>query len=144
MAAYKGRDCDVLIGTTGRVAYMDTWSLTASIGTAEVHGFGADSKEFKQTLREWNGSISGTLDRSDTDQADILDQFEDGTLAAISLRLYTLSTDTVAGTSYMEYWGGSAMMTGVSVGSNVNDKVSVGFTYQGTSDMSYTTGTDAI
>lgn len=142
MAAYRGRDCDVLIGTTGQVAYMDSWTYNGAIGTAEITGYGADSKEFGQTLREWSGSIAGTLDRSDTDQADLLDQFEDGTLASVSVRLYTLSTGTVAGTSYMEYWGGAVKMTGVTVGSNVADKVAVSFTFQGTSNVSYTTGTD--
>ena len=128
MAAYNGKDGYVAIaGST--VAYIDTWSLNSEIGTAEVTGFGDGAKAYVSTLKGHTMSWSGTLDRSDTDQAALMDQFEDGTLASIAMRLYTQSAN---------YWSGSVKMTGMTVNSQVGDKVAV--TFNGTVDgeLSYT------
>lgn len=132
---YAGKDGQVSIGAAV-VAFMDTWSLTAGIGTAEVTAFGDNSKAFGQTIREWSGNFAGTMDRTDTDQADLMDQYEDGTLASVSLRMYvnTATTETL-------YWLGSAKMSGMTVNSAIADKVSVSFEYQGSGDLSWTCST---
>lgn len=128
MAATVGKDGKVNIGAA-TVAYMDTWALTPGIGTAEITGYGDSSKAFDSTLREWTVNFSGTLDRSDTDQADLMDQFEDGTLASIAIRCYTAAAS---------YWSGNVKLTGQTVNSAVGDKVSISWTGQGTSDLSFT------
>jgi hypothetical protein len=74
-------------------------------------------------------TFSGTLDRSDTDQADLMDQFEDGTLAALSIRLYTLPAS---------YWAGSVRLTGMTINSQIGDKVSASFNGTVTGALSYT------
>jgi len=132
---YAGKDGQFSIGSAV-VAYMDSWSLTPAIGTAEVSAFGDNSKAFGQTLREWSGNSAGTLDRTDTDQADLMDQFENGTLADIAGRWYvqTATTETL-------YWLGNVKMTGMAVNSAVADKVSISFEYQGNGDLSWTCST---
>lgn len=128
MAAYIGKDGKVNIGTA-TVAYIDSWSLNPGIGTAEVTSFGDNSKGFRSTVREWAGSFTGTMDRSDTDQADLMDQFEDGTLADIALRLHVAAAT---------YWSGNVRLTGQTVNSAVADKVSITWEFQGNGDLSYT------
>jgi len=128
MAATAGKDGKVGIGTAD-IAYMDSWSLNPSIGTAEITAFGDSAKAFGSTLREWTVNFSGTLDRSDTDQADLMDQFEDGTLADIAIRCYTAAAS---------YWSGNVRLTGQTVNSQVGDKVSISWTGQGNGALAYT------
>lgn len=129
MAAYVGRDGKFLIGTTGVVAYMDSWTITPSIDTPEITSYGDGFKAYGSSIKGWTATISGTLDRSDTDQADLMDQFEDGTLADIAARFYVLPAS---------YWSGSVRLTGQTINSAVADKVSVSWTANGNGALSYT------
>ena len=61
-------------------------------------------------------TVTGTMDRSDAEQAALMDQFEDGTLADIAMRLYWANAS---------YWSFSARLTGMTVNSAVGDKVSI-------------------
>jgi hypothetical protein len=129
MAATVGKDGKFLIGTTGVVAYMDSWGISPSIDTPEITAFGNSSKAYGSALRSWTVTASGTLDRSDTDQADLMDQFEDGTLADISARFYTAAAS---------YWSGSVRLTGQTINSQVGDKVSISWTGNGNGNLSFT------
>jgi hypothetical protein len=128
MAAYRGADGSVTIAGEA-VAYIDSWSLAPEIGTAEITAFGNSARAYSSTLRGWSGSFTGTLDRTDTDQADLIDQFEDGTLGNIALRLQTTAA---------AYWGGTVRLTGMNVNSAVADKVSITFNFIGNGNLSYT------
>lgn len=115
MAATVGKDGDVKIGAA-TVAYMDAWNLTPNINTPEITAFGDAARVYSSALRDANVTFSGTLDRSDTDQADLMDQFEDGTLADIAVRLYTAAAS---------YWSGNVRLTGQTVNSQIADKVAI-------------------
>ncbi len=128
MAATAGKDGSVRIGTV-QITFMDTWSVTPSVDTPEVTQFGNTSKAFESALRAWNVTLSGTLDRSDTGQADVMDQFENGTLADLALRFYTAAAS---------FWSGNVRMTGQTVNSQVGDKVSLSWTGVGNGDLSFT------
>lgn len=129
MAATVGKDGKFLIGTTGIVAYMDSWGISPSIDTPEITAFGNSSKAYGSALRGWTFTASGTLDRSDTDQADLMDQFEDGTLADIAARFYTAAAS---------YWTGNVRLTGQTVNSQVGDKVSISWTGNGNGNLAFT------
>lgn len=128
MAATIGKDGGVRIGST-QVNFIDTWSLNNTIETVDVTSYSDNTRVRKQTFRDWTAEVSGTLDRSDAQQAALLDQFEDGTLAAVNLRLYTGSSS---------YYGGSAIISGGSIESAVADRVNVSFSFQSAGDLSYT------
>lgn len=128
MAATVGKDGQVAIADA-TIAYMDSWSINPSIDTPEITAFGDSAKAYGSALRSWTFSFSGTLDRSDTDQADLLDQFEDGTLADIGLRFYTAAAS---------YWSGNGRLTGQTINSQVNDKVSVSWNGNGNGALSFT------
>ncbi len=136
MAATMGKDGFISIdGTTIAMALMDSWSVSPSIDMAEVTAFGDASKAFVSTLRSWTASVSGTLDRSNSQQLAVLDDFEStGTSTAHGMRLYTSNSET-PGT----YWSGSAFVTSQVINSQVGDKVSVSWTFQGTGDFSQVT-----
>jgi hypothetical protein len=115
MAAYMGKDGYVTAaGST--VAYIDSWSLNASVGTAEITGYGNSAKAYTHTIRDASVSFTGTMDRSDAEQATLMDQFEDATLADVAIRLYVLPAT---------YWSGNVRLTGMTVNSAVGDKVSI-------------------
>jgi hypothetical protein len=115
MAAYAGRDGYVTVGGS-TVAYIDSWTMNATIGTADITAFGGTARSYEQTLRDVTVSITGTMDRSDAEQATLMDQFEDAALADVAVRLYTQSAN---------YWSGNVRLTGMTVNSAVGDKVSI-------------------
>lgn len=134
MAAYMGKDGFVsLLGDTEAGAFIDSWSLTAGIGTAEVTAFGDNSKAFIHTIREYTASISGTYDRTDTHQDPFMDNFDTTSQAAVSFRFYP--GGSTGGST--EYWSGTALPTGLTINSAIADKVSWSGELQGTSDLSY-------
>lgn len=128
MAAYTGKDGYVTVaGSTA--AYIDSWTLNTSVGTADISAFGDSAHAYEQTLRDANVSITGTMDRSDVEQAALMDQFEDATLANIAIRLYTQNAN---------YWSGNVKLTGMTVNSAVGDKVSITWTGVVTGALAYT------
>lgn len=128
MAAYMGKDGYVTAaGST--VAYIDSWTLNANIGTADVTGFGGTARAYVHTIRDATVSITGTMDRSDAEQATLMDQFEDATLADVAVRLYVLPAT---------YWSGNVRVTGMTVNSAVGDKVSLTFNGNINGALSYT------
>ena len=131
MAAVMGKDGFIsLDGTTVKPAYVDSWTLNTNIDTAEVTAFGDSAKAFVSTLRSWTVTCSATLDRSDAKQLAVINDFEStASSTTMALRLY----DTTS------YWSGSAYVTNATVNSQVNDKVTVNFNFQGSGALSYIT-----
>jgi len=128
MAATAGKDGYITVaGST--VAYTDSWTLNPSIGTAEITGYGDTAKAYGSTLREWTATWTGTLDRTDAEQAALMDQFEDGTLGDIAMRFYVLPAT---------YWSGNMRMTGQTVNSQVGDKVSITWNAVGNGALAFT------
>lgn len=131
MAAVMGKDGHVAVGNTSALTYIDAWTLTPAIGTADVTYYGLSSKAFISTLREWTVSVSGTLDLSDTGQADVMDDFS-STASSTTITVYLFDRTTC-------YYSGTALLTGASVNSQVADKVTYTWNFQGTGDLAYTT-----
>jgi len=117
MSAYLGKNGGVRYGSTA-ITFIDTFDLNTTAETVETTAYGDTSRVRVQTFRDWSANFSGTLDRSDAQQAALLAQLESGTLANFDLRLYDGSTS---------YWYGSAVLSGWSVNSNVASKVNISF-----------------
>jgi len=132
MAAAMGKDGYVTIGgVTSAAQYVDSWSISPAIGTADVTYYGLSSREFVSTLREWTATVSGTLDLSADGQVYVMDDFySTASSTSFTLRLYDRTTC---------YWSGSVFITGAQVNSQVGDKVNFTYNFQGTGNLSYTT-----
>jgi predicted secreted protein len=131
MAALIGKDGSLRIGTNV-IGAIDTWSLNLSQGSAEITALSTEANTFRnyvQTIKEWSGSASGTLDLADSQQLTVEQSATTGTFAVAALRFYT----TLAA-----YWAGNAYITGITVNSRVDDKVSLSFNFQGTGAIAYT------
>jgi predicted secreted protein len=128
MAATIGKNGSARIGANS-IGFMDSWTLTQSVDVVDITAYGSSFHDKAQTLKDWSVEFSGTLDRSDTNQAALLDYFEDGTLGNVAIRLYT-STNT--------YWSGNVLISGGSVVSSVADKVTVSFSAEGNGALTYT------
>ncbi len=129
MPATVGKDGGFYLGTS-LLTFIDSWSIQGTIGHEEITGFGDSNVKRTPTLRDWSASASGTLDRSDANQAAMLDQFEDGTITATSVRL---STERGS-----DYWEGSAIIESFSVDATVQGKVSVSFSLVAADALSWT------
>lgn len=132
MAAAMGKDGYVTIGgVTSAATYVDSWTITPAVGTAEVTYYGLSSKAFISTLREWTATVSGTLDLTVDQQVYVMDDFKStASSTAFELRLYDRTTC---------YYSGNVFPTGASVNSQVGDRVNFTWNFQGTGDLSYTT-----
>lgn len=118
MAATVGKDGGFQVGGS-LVTFIDHWEKNSSVGTAETGGYGDTVVKRVATLRDHRFAVGGTLDRSDAQQAALLDQFEDGTIADVDARLYTSRGSS--------YWSMSAIVENSRVVSDLNGKVTVEF-----------------
>jgi len=118
MAAYVGRNGFVALcsATSGTLTYVDSFTLNANIGTADITAYGDSNRKYAHTIRDASFSLTATMDRSDTEWDDVIDQFDGSStkMAEITYRLYAAST---------EHWAGQALLTGLTVNSAVGDKV---------------------
>lgn len=131
MAAIMGKDGSFRVGAvvTGSI---DSYTLNMNIGSAEITQMSSEANTFRnyaQTIKDWSGTASGTLDLADANQLALEGIATTGTLASSTMRFYT---------SLTSYWAGTAFLTGMTVNSQVGDKVSVSFNFQGTSALAYT------
>ncbi len=128
MAATAGKDGGIVVnGST--VTFMDSWDLSLTAETKDTTSYGDTARTRIQVFKDWSVNVKGTLDLSDTMQAALLDQFEDGTLAAVLLQLKTGAS---------AYWYGSAVLKSGSVNSKVDDKVSVSFSFESSGGLNHT------
>lgn len=120
MAAIKGKDGSARVGSSS-IGFIDSWTLTPTINTAEITQFGDKTKVNTQTLREYTVEVSGTLDTADAQQSALLAQLQDnGTDAVVLLRLYTAAS---------AYYTASTVLTGGGITSTVGDKVTVSYSF---------------
>jgi hypothetical protein len=127
-----GKQAKVKVGTSA-VTLTDNWSLSANKDALEITSFGDTFRKYKVGLKGWTATVSGTVDRSDAQQAGFFDQFEDGTDATFELRLY--ADDDVGGSN--NYWYGSAWVISSSVTAAVADKITVEWEFQGEDELIY-------
>lgn len=135
MAAYVGKDGGFFYpNSTSKaiVPFIDTWQLTPTLGTAEVTAYGDSAVKRVATIRDWSCQVSGTLDRSSTAQNAFLKQLESTTLADIGMQFYCTTSRTA------KYWKGSGIPSQASIGSKVNDKVSVSFSFVADGALTWT------
>jgi len=105
MSVSKGKDGGFYVGST-LVTFMDTWTLNRGIAVEEVTSFGDDWEKKCSTVKNWNATFGGSFDRSDAQQAALLDQLEDGVIADVVVRL---------GVDDSNYWVGSAVIESDSI-----------------------------
>lgn len=114
MAVNKGKDGGFYVGST-LVTFMDSWTVTRGRQVEELTAFGEDWNSNIGTVANWTGTFSGTLDRADAQQAALLDQLEDGTVADVAVRFSIDDTTT--------YWAGSAIVDSDSINSTAKGVV---------------------
>ncbi len=127
MATEKGKDGGFYVGST-LVTFMDTWTLNRGIAVEEITAFGDDWETKVGTVKNWNATFGGSLDRSDAQQAALLDQLEDGAITDVVVRL---------GVSSTEYWVGSAVVESDSLNSGAKGLVKYTGNLAGNGELSW-------
>jgi len=128
MGAMAGKDGSFKFGTTA-LAYIDNWQLNIKSGVAETNALGTDYKQFIGTVKEWDGSASGSLDVTDTAQKAALTQLTTGDVVATAAEFALDATSKFAG---------NALLTSVSIGAPHGDKISFSCNIQGTGALTPT------
>lgn len=136
--AFKGVEGALKIAGS-KIAQIDSWEITVSADTNETTAFGNKDKNYVHGLRNATATVSGRLDDGITGTTPnaILDQMSNtGTLAAIVADL-VISTEA----AHKAHWVGSALVSSVSVGSQVAGTVSFTASLQFNNGAKYTTTT---
>jgi len=128
MGATMGKDGGFYVAGS-LVTFIDSWTLNLSRGLEEIGGYGDDWDKVAPTVKSWNATFSGTLDRSDTQQAALLDQLEDGADAAQVVRL--------ASERGSDYWEGSSYVESMSINSSLKGKVGISGNLRGHGEITW-------
>ena len=115
MANIMGKDGSFKVGAN-IVGSLDAWSISRTIGTADVTAFGSSWESHDPTIKSWTATISGTLNSTDAQQLAIRNQLEDATLANIACNFLLGSTTAPA-------FVGTGIIESDAIGSGVKDKV---------------------
>jgi len=129
MGQIMGKDGSFRVGAN-ITGLLDTWTISRSLGTAEITAFGSTWEDHDPTIRSWTASIAGTLDSTDAQQLSIRDQLEDGTLANIACNF------RLAGTTAPVY-SGNGIIESDTFSAPVKDKVSWSATIRGDGAMAW-------
>jgi hypothetical protein len=139
MAAQMGKDGFISFattstggttGTTEKPTYIDSWSLNPDINLSEITAYGDLTKKYYPTLLGWTASANGTLDKASTEQQNLA-------LLGMVETTGTMYTVWVHFHDSTGKWIGQSLLTGVTVNSQVGDKVGVSYNFQGTSGLAY-------
>jgi len=122
MGALAGKDGSISVGAAA-VGYIDNWNLTINSGTQEANQLGQDWKEFLATVKDWSGSMSGSLDTSDIQQKAMITSMTSGDVADVALELAVDTTNK---------FSGNALLTSIQIGVEFAGKVSFSANFQGT------------
>lgn len=129
MAATVGKDGGMYVGGS-LVTFIDGWNLSRGKQVEDITAYGDDFDKVVGTVRNWTATFNGTLDRSDAQQAALMDQLEDGAEAYSVVRLATERGS--------DYWEGSCVVESDSIDSSVKGKVSISGTLRGHDAIVYT------
>lgn len=121
MAASAGVDGSIKIGANV-VGYIDNFSLAINQGVADISSLGKMWKESLETVKDWSGSLSGSLDYEDAAQKAIVDKFLGSDRTSVTLTFVISSDLTLEGT---------ASLSSISIGANVSDKVTISCNFTG-------------
>lgn len=128
MAAIAGKGGKVTLSTND-VANITTWSVDLEFGMTDITALGDNWKEQLPTLKGWTGSFEGSWDAEDDTSGQVALQTAALANTKVALRFYVNSTN---------YYSGNAYITGMSVETPVDDKVSISFDFIGDGAVSYT------
>ena len=121
MAATAGVDGSIKIGSNV-IGYIDNFSLNINQGVADVSSLGKSWKESIETVKDWSGSLSGSLDYEDAAQKSIIDKFLGTDRTLVTLDFVISSALTLSGT---------ASLSSISTGASVSDKVTISCNFTG-------------
>ena len=121
MAATAGVDGSIKIGSNV-IGYIDNFSLNINQGVADTSSLGKMWKESIETVKDWSGSLSGSLDYEDAAQKAIVDKFLGTDRTLVTLDFVVSSALTLSGT---------ASLSSISIGASVSDKVTISCNFTG-------------
>ena len=121
MAATAGVDGSIKIGSNV-IGYIDNFSLNINQGVADVSSLGKSWKESIETVKDWSGSLSGSLDYEDAAQKSIIDKFLGTDRTLVTLDFVITPALTLSGT---------ASLSSISTGASVSDKVTISCNFTG-------------
>ena len=129
MAATRGNVCAFKVGATA-VTLMGRYTLNRNIETVDISALGSSFRTRAQTMKDWNFTVDGVYDRSDTNAAAMMDYFENGTLGNVAARFYVVSAP---------YYSGNAVLDSNPINVDLGDVIRTSFSGAGNGALSYST-----
>ena len=134
MAAITGKSGTITYDG-GSVARINSWSLDVDTNMHDVTSFSTDAvqwREFVDGLSGWTGSIAGVFDSASTGQNDLITNSLTPVAATVVMEL-----DKSAGGKL----SGSAYLSSMSAGSDIDATADMSWSVQGTGALAYSTST---
>jgi len=129
MATHKGSEGIVKVGSTNVVAEIRSYSIEESADTLEDTSMGDSAKTYKPSLTSFSGSLDVFWDETDTSGQGALSIGSE-----VTLNIYP-EGDTTGDT----YYGGSAIVTGVSRSGSYDGLVEASISVQGNGALTEST-----
>ena len=122
MALLSGTAGSVVYGGTAGTAIegMKSWTLDVAVGELDASSFGSTWKLTEGGVKEWSGSAEGNADDGTAMQASAWTALTTG---AKVVMLFGLGAS--------DYFHGTALITGQSVGSSFDGLASTSYTFKG-------------
>lgn len=129
MAVMHGKNAKIEKNNVA-VAYMNEWTIEATIEEEDITDFGDDWKAFGGGLAEWGGSMTGFFDPTNTEQKAIHDALITAvpTGALADVEFYLDAT---------YYYSGSIIVTGITITTTVSGHIKVVIRFKGNGALSY-------
>ncbi len=134
MAAVTGKGGSILYAG-GSVATIHNWSIDVGNNLHDVTSFttsAAQWRTFTAGLSDFAGAIDGTFDPSSTGQNNMIVDSLTPVSAAVVFELDQTAGGKLSGNMFVE---------GLSIGADIDGLVDMGWSYQGTGTLTYTTTT---
>lgn len=122
MAVTAGNDGKIIIGASGEVVNVRSWSVEESAATVETTKMGDSEASFVKTFTSWTASCDVLWDHSDTD----------GQVALANGSSVTFKAYPQGNATDDWFYSGSAIVTGHNRSASYDGLVEASITLQGT------------
>jgi predicted secreted protein len=132
VAQLAGKNAQIKHGGTAgtAIAELADWNIDINVDTIEVTAFGDEARARIYGLYDWSGSVEGSWDVQTAASKQI--EIQNAALNKTPFEIAAYVDGSI-------YYGGTVLVTGISVSTPIEDKVGVSIDFEGSGGLTYGT-----